>query len=86
MSDKPFAMLRGKILAIYGTQELFANAMGMHPATLNKKLGKKADWTRLEIEKACKLLGISIHEVGVYFSVGELQGCNTYASCTGSPA
>ena len=86
MSDKPFAMLRGKILALFGTQEAFANAMDMHPATMNKKLCRKADWTRPEMERACKLLGISIYEVGVYFSLGELQGCNEIASCTSSTA
>lgn len=85
MSDKPFAMLRGKIHTLFGTQEAFANAMGMHPATLNRKLCRKTDWTRPEMELACRLLGISINEVGIYFSLGELQGCNSVvvcASCT----
>lgn len=62
-----YAKLRGKIREVFGTCERFAAAMNVHPATISLKLNKKSEWTREEIEKACKLLGISIEEVYLYF-------------------
>lgn len=62
-----YAKLRGKIREVFGTNERFAVAMGMNPATLSAKLNNKTQWDREEIEKACKLLGISIEEVYLYF-------------------
>lgn len=58
--EKKYAKVRGAIIEKYGTQPAFAAAMGMHPATLSKKLNGKPDWTRGEIEKACTLLGIPV--------------------------
>ncbi len=55
-----FARLRGVIREKFGTQEAFAKAMNMHPTTLSLKLRGKRDWTRQEMENACKLLGVSV--------------------------
>lgn len=62
-----YAKLRGKIREVFGSQEAFAGAMGMDRSTLSLKLNGKSDWTRLEIERACPLLHISIMEVPAYF-------------------
>lgn len=59
--------LRGRIREKFGTQEAFAKAMGMSETTLSSKLNGKTDWTRQEIEKAGKLLGIPIEEIPSYF-------------------
>ena len=64
---RKFCKLREKIKIVFGTQKAFAEAMGMNAATLNAKLNSKADWTLLEIEKACKLLGIFSNEIMDYF-------------------
>ena len=62
-----YAKLRGKIKEVFGTQEAFADALGMDCATLSGKLNNKADWKREEIEKACQLLSIPIQQLHEYF-------------------
>ena len=59
--------LRGAIREKYGTQEAFAEAIKMNPATLSGRLTGKSDWSRTEMETAAKLLGINIKEVHAYF-------------------
>lgn len=55
-----YAELRGAIRAKFGTQEAFAEAIGMHYTTLSKKLRGKVDWTRAEMAKAAELLEVSV--------------------------
>lgn len=62
-----YAKLRGKIRAVFGTQEAFADSMGMSPTTLSSKLNGKTDWTRQEIEDACRRLGIPPVAIADYF-------------------
>lgn len=64
---RKFGKLREKIKLVFGTQEAFAEAMGLNRATLNAKLNSKATWTAEEIDKACSLLDISPAEIGEYF-------------------
>ena len=61
------AKLRGKIKEVFGTQDAFAEAMEMDRSTMSLKLNDKSDWTAPEILKACKLLGISVDQIHVYF-------------------
>lgn len=56
----------GAIRALFGTQEAFAEAMEMHRITLNSKLRGRTDWTREEMERACKLLNLP---VSVFFNL-----------------
>lgn len=62
-----YAKLRGKIKEKFGSQDNFAEAMGMDRSTLSLKLNGKSDWTRTEIEKACALLDIPLSEAYAYF-------------------
>lgn len=62
-----YSKLRGKIIEVFGTQEAFAEAVGMGKSTLSLKLNDKYAWTQDEIVKACQLLGIPITEVYLYF-------------------
>ena len=62
-----YAKLRGRIREKFGKQEYFAEAMGMDPSSLSKKLNNKTEWTRIEIEKACVLLEIPLAEAHLYF-------------------
>lgn len=59
--------LRGSIREKFGTQEAFADAIGMSHTTLSAKLNGKSEWKRQEIEDACRLLGISAEEIPLYF-------------------
>lgn len=64
-----FAKLRGKIKEVFGSQGRFAEAMGMNASTLSAKLNGKSEWTRQEIETACRLLNIPAVEVSDYFFI-----------------
>lgn len=59
--------LRGLIREKYGTQAAFSDALGMSEATLSAKLNGKTEWTRQEIEDACRLLDISAEGIPTYF-------------------
>lgn len=59
--------LRGRIREKYFTQAAFAEAMGIATTTLSAKLNGKTDWSRAEIELACRLLCISGEEIPSYF-------------------
>lgn len=62
-----YPKLRGAIREKFGTQEAFAKAMEMHPTTLSAKLSGKTDWTRQEVENACRLLDLTGEEIHAYF-------------------
>ena len=67
-NTKPFAKLRGLIKEKYGTQGAFASALGVDESTLSLKLCGRQEWTRVEMEKACKLLGATEQDVvGLFF-------------------
>ena len=71
-----YAKLRGRIKEYFGTNLLFAEAMGMDGSSLSAKLNNKTPWKREEIELACNLLEIPIEEVYLYFfnqKVGKSQ-------------
>ena len=53
-----YAKLKGRIKEKYGTQEGFANAIGISPTTISFKINGKAKWQQDEIVKAAKLLEI----------------------------
>ncbi len=67
IKTEPFAVLRGLIKEKFGTQGAFAVAMGMDESTLSKKLCGRVEWTRDEMERACKLLGKTMHDVPPLF-------------------
>ena len=64
---RTYGKLREKIKAVFGTIEKFALAMNKDRSTISNKLNGLAAWSDVEIETACKLLGISISEVPEYF-------------------
>lgn len=68
-----YAKLKGRIKEKYGTQEGFANAIGISPTTISFKINGKAKWQQDEIVKAAKLLEISKKEIVEYFFDYEVQ-------------
>lgn len=59
--------LRGKIVEMYGTQEKFAEALGVMSATVSQKLKNKREMTRADILKWAELLNIPPEEIHLYF-------------------
>lgn len=53
-----YKKLRGKIRERFKTQENFAKELGISSVTLSAKLNNRVEFTRLEIDKSCEILGI----------------------------
>lgn len=69
-----YSKLYGKIREVYGTQEVFAKAMGMSRSALSSRLKNGAEWKSPEIFKACELLNIPLTDNYLYFfSVKSLE-------------
>lgn len=62
-----YSKLRGKIKEQCGTQEIFAEKMNIGRVSLSQRLNNKLDFSSKEIERACKVLGISYAEIPEYF-------------------
>ena len=62
-----YSELKGRIKAKFGTQQAFAEAMGLNNTTLSLKINGKSEWTNGEIGTACVLLKIPIKEIPIYF-------------------
>ena len=62
-----YAKLKGAIREKYGRQSDFASALGISTTSLSSKLNKRTEWTRLEIERTCDLLGVPLCEAHLYF-------------------
>ena len=53
-----YNFLAGKIKEIFGTQEKFAEALGISSPSVSKKMQGKAPWKQQEMDKTCKLLHV----------------------------
>lgn len=62
-----FPELCGKIREKFGTQQAFAEAIGMHPSTLSAKLNGRTQWAFVEVVDACRVLGIPLAEADPIF-------------------
>lgn len=62
-----YAKLRGRIKEKFGTQGRFAEAVGLSPITISRKLTGKMAFSSDDIERWCGLLEIPLKEAGVYF-------------------
>lgn len=62
-----YRKLRGKITEVYGTQEKFADAIGLTRSALNQRLAGATKWKAPEMAKACDLLGIPLSDMYLYF-------------------
>lgn len=62
-----YSKLYGKIREVFGTQESFADAMGMGRTAINQRLTGAVEWKSPEIVKACELLDIPLAESHLYF-------------------
>ncbi len=68
-----YGKLRGKIRECYKTEQEFAVALGIGRASLSAKLNNSSDFTRAQMLRAAKLLGISSAAIPDYFFVEKVQ-------------
>lgn len=62
-----YRKLRGKIKEVCGTQDDFAEKIGVGRVTLSQRLNNQSEFSQDEIYKACGILGIGNEEIPVYF-------------------
>lgn len=68
-----YSKLRGRIIEIYGSQEAFAEKMGLSTRSLSLKMNGKTYWKQPEICKAVKLLNIKDEDILLYFFAIKVQ-------------
>lgn len=59
--------LRGKIKEICGTQDQFAEAIGLGRVSLSQRLNNQLEFSQDEIFKSCRVLSIDHEDIPVYF-------------------
>lgn len=62
-----YSKLRGKIKEVFGTQDAFAEAIGIGRVSLSQRLTGKLDFSQNEINSACESLGLDKSEIPMYF-------------------
>lgn len=62
-----YSKLRGRIRETCGTQEVFAEKIGISYTSLSKRLNNQIEFTQEDIYKACEVLNIGMEQVPEYF-------------------
>lgn len=62
-----YRKLRGKIKEICGTQDTFAEKIGLGRVTLSQRLNNQSEFSQDEIYRACDVLGLKKEEIPSYF-------------------
>lgn len=62
-----YQKLRGKIKEICGTQDNFAEKLGINRVSLSQRLNNLLEFTQKEIYKSCEILGIELADIPEYF-------------------
>ena len=68
-----YSKLNGRIVEKCGTQANFAEMMGLSERTISLKLNNKISFKQPEIQKALKILDLSINEIQAYFFTLKVQ-------------
>lgn len=68
-----YSKLRGRITEKYGSQGLFAQALGCSERTISLKMNNLRAWTQRDIVKASELLDIHEDEIQDYFFKQKVQ-------------
>ena len=59
--------LRGKIKEVFGTQDQFAEAIGIGRVSLSQRLNNQLEFTQEEMFRSCDALHIDYAEIPTYF-------------------
>lgn len=62
-----YRKLRGKIKEVCGTQDAFAEQLGIGRVSLSQRLNNTLEFTQAEIYKACEILGIPLVDLNLFF-------------------
>lgn len=62
-----YSKLKGKIKEVCGTQDSFAEKIGIGRVSLSQRLNNSLEFSQDEMFKSCDVLGIEKEEIPVYF-------------------
>lgn len=62
-----YGRLNGEIRKKYGTQDAFAEVIGMGRVSLNQRLNGRIEWTKDEMAKVMKALDLPYALIPLYF-------------------
>lgn len=62
-----YSKLRGRIKEIYGTQEKFAEKLGISKSAMSQRLNNITEFSQEEMYLSCELLRVSRSEIPEYF-------------------
>lgn len=62
-----YSKLRGKIKEVCGTQDCFAEKLGIGRVSLSQRLNNQLEFSQDEIFKACDILAINNEDISAYF-------------------
>lgn len=65
--SKCYPKIRGRIVELYGSQENFAESLGLSKTSVSKKLNGISNFTQKDILEWAIKLEIPMNEIGVYF-------------------
>lgn len=71
-----YQKLRGKIKEICGTQDNFAEKLGINRVSLSQRLNNLLEFTQKEIYKSCEILGIERADIPEYFFTLKVRKLN----------
>lgn len=59
--------LRGRIKEKCGTENIFSKEIGIGRVSLSQRLNNQLEFSQDEILKSCKVLGIEVSDIPLYF-------------------
>lgn len=62
-----YRKLRGRIKEKCGTQDIFAEKIGIGRVTLSQRLNNQSEFSQDEIYKSCDVLEINKEDIPIYF-------------------
>lgn len=62
-----YSKLRGRIKEKFGTQDAFADAIGIGRVSLSKRLNNQLEFSQEEMKKAAASLMLPVEEIPAYF-------------------
>ena len=62
-----YSKLKGRIKEVLGTQEVYAEKIGLSRTSLSLRLSGKLEFTEREISKSCDVLEFEPSEIPAYF-------------------
>ncbi len=68
-----YSKLRGRIKEVFGTQEAFAQAIGLTERSVSLKITSKRSWKQDEIISSINVLNLTTDDIKPYFFVVKVQ-------------